>query len=163
MLRGLFSKQKKRKKNIFAIQAGSVLDITKVPDVMFSDKILGDGVAIIPEGKNIYSPVTGMVDMISNTLHAYGITTKDGVDILIHIGLETVELKGQGFKPKVKVGDKVRAGDLLVEVDFEMLKEKGYKIITPVIITNMDSIKEIEIHLEKSLGKNTVIIEYVKR
>lgn len=163
MFKKLFKKDKESKNGeIFAIQSGEVVSVTEVPDAMFAQKILGDGVGLIPEDNSIYSPVSGTVDVVANTSHAVGIKTNDGLDVLVHIGLETVGLEGKGFDVKVKVGDKVNAGDLLAEVDFDYLKEKGFEIITPIIITNMDDIKEIKINTGKATAKETVIIEYTR-
>lgn len=106
--------------------------------------------------------MSGTVDVVANTSHAVGIKTNDGLDVLVHIGLETVGLEGKGFDVKVKVGDKVKAGDLLVDVDLNLLKEKGFEIITPIIITNMDDIKELKTNTGKATAKETVVIEYTR-
>ncbi|HHX71175.1 MAG: glucose PTS transporter subunit IIA [Miniphocaeibacter sp.] len=163
MFKKLFKKDKETKNGeIFAIQSGEVVAVTEVPDAMFAQKILGDGVGLIPEEGSIYSPVSGTVDVVANTSHAVGIKTNDGLDVLVHIGLETVGLEGKGFDVKVKVGDKVKAGDLLVDVDLNLLKEKGFEIITPIIITNMDDIKELKTNTGKATAKETVVIEYTR-
>ena len=114
--------------------SGKVMPITSVPDSVFSEKMLGDGIAIMPIDGKIYSPVDGTVDNVAETLHAYGFKTDDGIDVLVHFGLETVNLKGEGFKSYVKAGDKVKAGDLVAEADLDYLKEKNINLITPVII-----------------------------
>ena len=114
--------------------SGKVLPITSVPDGVFSEKILGDGVAVMPTDGKIYSPVDGMVDNVAETLHAYGIKSDDGVDVLVHFGLDTVNLKGEGFKSFVKRGDRVKAGDLIAEADIEFLKKNNINLITPVVI-----------------------------
>ena len=126
-------------KNVFYITSpldGKVVGLDKVPDPVFSDRVLGDGCAIIPSSNKIYSPVNGEISSIAETNHAYGIKTDDGVEVLIHFGLETVALKGEGFTPKVKVGDKVELGDLICEVNTELLTKKGYNLITPVLVTD---------------------------
>lgn len=114
--------------------SGKIIPITEVPDSVFSEKVLGDGIAIIPSDGKIYSPVNGVVSSVAETLHAYGFTSDDGLDVLVHFGLETVNLKGEGFKSYVKDGDRVSVGDLVAEVDIELLKSKGINIITPVLI-----------------------------
>lgn len=113
---------------------GKVVPITSVPDSVFSDKVLGDGVAVMPTDGKIYSPVDGVLDNIAETLHAYGFKGADGIDVLVHFGLETVGLKGKGFKTYLKAGDKVKAGDLVAEADLDYLKKKNINLITPVVI-----------------------------
>ena len=106
--------------------------------------MLGKGVAIEPAVGRAVSPVNGTVSTVFDTKHAVGLTSDDGTEILIHIGLDTVKLNGEHFDAHVKAGDKVKAGDLLVEFDIEKIKEAGYPTITPVIITNTDSYSDIE-------------------
>ena len=101
---------------------GKVVKIDEVPDSVFADKILGDGVAIIPDDGKFVSPVEGEIVSIADSLHAIGIETVDGVELIIHIGLDTVKLEGKGFSVHVNVGDKVKKGDDLVDVDLDVLK-----------------------------------------
>ncbi len=119
---------------ILAPVKGKVIPIEEVPDEVFAQKILGDGVAIIPDEGKIYSPVDGTITTITDTLHAYGFETEDGISMIVHFGLETVGLKGKGFESKVKVGDKVKAGDLVAEVDLDFLKRENIETATPVIV-----------------------------
>lgn len=123
-----------KKFKILSPVSGKVLPITSVPDGVFSEKILGDGVAVMPTDGKIYSPVDGVVDNVAETLHAYGFRSDDGIDVLVHFGLDTVNLKGEGFKSFVKQGDRVKAGDLVAEVDVELLKKNNINLITPVVI-----------------------------
>ena len=120
--------------SVLAPVSGKIIALEQVPDPVFSGKTLGDGVAIIPENGKIYSPVNGTVTTVSSTLQAYGFTTTDGVDILVHIGLETVSLNGEGFKVYIKDGDTVKEGDLIAEVDLTYLDKKGISAISPVLI-----------------------------
>lgn len=119
---------------ILAPVKGKVIPLEQVPDEVFAEKVLGDGVAIIPEDGKIYSPVDGTITTITDSLHAYGFETEDGIQMIVHFGLETVNLKGKGFTSRVKVGDKVKAGDLVAEVDLDYLKENHVETITPVIV-----------------------------
>ena len=96
------------KMSVTAPISGKIIPITEVPDSVFSEKVLGDGIAIIPSDGKIYSPVNGVVSSVAETLHAYGFTSDDGLDVLVHFGLETVNLKGEGFKSYVKDGDRVK-------------------------------------------------------
>ena len=113
---------------------GKVVSLDSVPDPVFSDRVLGDGCAVIPSDGKIYSPVNGEISSIAETNHAYGFSSDDGLEVLVHFGLETVALKGNGFTPHVAVGDKVKIGDLVAEVDVELLKSKNINLITPVLV-----------------------------
>ncbi len=119
---------------ILSPATGQLVPLDQVPDPVFSQKIIGDGIAVIPSDETIVSPVDGEVVSVAETLHAYGFRTKEGVELLIHIGLETVALKGACFKPLVKVGDQVKAGTPVAEVDLNFLKEKELNPITPILI-----------------------------
>ncbi len=151
---------KKEMSKIFATQDGDCVELAKVPDPVFSDKLLGDGAAIIPESNLVRSPVDGKIEQVFDTLHAYSILSDDGLEILVHIGLNTVELKGEGFKAMVKNGDKLKKGDILCEVNLDFLRENGYEIYTPVIITNMDKIKNLKVNCGRAKSGETTIIEY---
>lgn len=115
---------------------GRVIPLEEVPDEVFADKVLGDGAAVIPENGNIYSPIDGEIVSIPESLHAYGIRSDAGIEMIVHFGLETVNLKGEGFSPKVKVGDRVKAGQLLCIADMDFLKSKGINTVTPVLVTD---------------------------
>lgn len=117
---------------------GEVKALSEVKDGVFSAGIMGKGFAIEPEEGEVVSPVRGSVTTIFKTKHAIGITSDQGAEILIHIGLDTVKLEGQWFTAHVKEGDKVAPGDPLVSFDLEQIKAAGYDVITPVIVTNTD-------------------------
>ena len=121
-------------KKVIAPLSGKVIALSEVPDEVFSQKVLGDGAAIIPEDGKIVSPVNGEVSTVSETLHAYGFTSDDGLEILVHVGIDSVALKGAGFTAHVKEGDKVKAGDLVAEVDLDVLKKNNIPTITPVLV-----------------------------
>lgn len=120
------------------------MPLSEVPDSVFSEKVLGDGVAIIPADGKIVSPVDGEISTVAETSHAYGFTSEDGQEVLVHVGLETVSLNGECFKVYGKAGDKVKAGDLVAEVDLEYLKEKEINPITPVLICSDTEGKELQ-------------------
>ena len=124
------------RKNVSAPVKGKIVELAHVPDQTFSEKILGDGIAILPEEGRIYAPADAEVSCVMDTKHAVALTTVQGLEILIHVGLETVELKGKHFTSHVQNGEKVKEGDLLLEFDLEGLKKDGYQTVTPVIITN---------------------------
>lgn len=123
---------------------GNILPMEEVPDKVFSDKMMGDGLAIEPSEGKILSPVDGTIVTIFPTNHAIGLESKEGLEILIHIGLDTVELQGEGFNRIIEEGQKVKKGDLLMEFDIEKIQVAGKSTITPIVITNMDKIQTIE-------------------
>ena len=126
--------------------SGKVLHISKTPDDVFAEKMLGDGVSIEPSEGVVYSPVDGEITQIFlPSKHAIGITSKDGLEILIHIGLDTVKMNGEGFEALIKQGDQVKEGQELIRFDIEKIKEKAKSTITPVIVTNMHDIKGLRL------------------
>ena len=128
------SEKEKSQSVVYAPLTGKAVPLDQVPDPVFSEKVLGDGVAIIPEDGRIVSPVDGQIESVAETGHAYGFSTEDGLELLVHVGLETVSLKGECFKVHVKEGDQVKKGDLVAEVDLAYLAEKNINPITPVLI-----------------------------
>lgn len=133
-----FFKQKNNKLNlnILAPVNGNIISITEVPDPVFSEKMMGEGVAFIPKDGKFRAPVNGKVIQVSPTKHAVALVTSDETEILIHIGLETVALDGKGFSMKVEVGDDVTIGQLLVEAELDYIQEHASSIVTPMVITN---------------------------
>ena len=119
---------------ILSPMTGEAVGLGEVPDPVFSQKIVGDGMAVIPSEGKLLSPVDGEVISVADTKHAFGLRTAEGLELLIHVGLETVHLNGECFQVFVKPGDKVKAGDLLAEVDMAYLKERGINPITPVLV-----------------------------
>ena len=137
--------KKQKTEIIYAPCDGKIVPLNEVPDQVFSDKILGDGAAILPESSMICSPVNGKITQLFDTLHAYAITSENGIELLIHIGLNTVELKGEGFKACVKEGDNIKTGDKLADVNLEYIADRGYNLHTPIIITNISKISSLDI------------------
>ncbi len=130
------SESRNKEERIVSPMNGKTVSLDEIGDPIFSERILGDGCAILPEGGKVYSPVDGRVTSVADAKHAYGFETEAGREVLVHIGLETVSLKGEGFVSHVKVGDKVRAGDLVAEVNWELLRSRGLSTLTPVLICN---------------------------
>ncbi|WP_100407036.1 PTS sugar transporter subunit IIA [Bacillus solitudinis] len=124
--------------------SGRLVAIEEVPDPTFSQKMMGDGFAVEPSNGHVVSPVSGEIVQVFPTKHAIGIKTVGGLELLIHIGLETVNMKGEGFTAHIKQGDQVKTGDPLVDFDLELVKEKAVSTITPVIITNFDDVDSFE-------------------
>ena len=122
---------------------GMVIPLSEVPDAVFSSEMLGKGFGVEPSEGKAYAPVDGEVTTVFDTKHAIGLMSKHGVELLIHIGMDTVKLNGKGFDVKVKTGDQVKAGDLLAEFDMDLIKGEGYPVTTAVVVTNTDDCKEI--------------------
>lgn len=137
---------RKKTHSLCTVTAGEVIDITKVNDAAFSQKILGEGFGVIPIDGNISSPADGTVTDVAETLHAYCIKSTDGLEILVHIGIDTVSLKGEGFTPFVKTGDTVKKGSPIAFADLSAIKNKGLETVTVVAVTNSDILKSFEIH-----------------
>ncbi|WP_047833226.1 beta-glucoside-specific PTS transporter subunit IIABC [Robinsoniella sp. RHS] len=117
---------------------GKVLKLESIKDDAFASGVLGKGAAVLPEEGNVFAPANGVVSTLFPTLHALGMETEEGVEILIHIGLDTVQLNGEGFEAMVKEGDRVQKGQLLIKFDKDFIEEKGFCLETPVIVTNSD-------------------------
>ncbi len=139
-------RKKKAEQCLFkATQNGRVIRLSEVGDGVFSEKMLGDGFAVEPAADEVYAPVSGSISRVFDTGHAYGITADNGLEVLVHIGLDTVSLKGEGFKSCVREGDSVRAGDKIAEADISFIRSKGFNPVTMVIVTNMESVRSTEV------------------
>lgn len=141
---------------------GRCVDLSTVPDEMFSTRAMGDGVAFVYDGDTIVAPCNGEISVVAETNHAVGLTTDDGMEVLIHIGVDTVALKGKGFQALVKTGDKVKVGTPLLKVDRKFLDEQGINLITSMVVTNEDELAENKIgQVDRDVvaGK-TSVIEY---
>ena len=133
---GLFSRKKEQidPNTIYSPFVGKVMPIEKLKDKTFAGKVMGDGIAVVPTEGKIYAPISGTISALLDTKHAYGITSPEGYELLVHIGQDTVNLKGQHFETKVKEGSKIKKGDLLGTFDIAAITGKGYNIATPVIV-----------------------------
>ena len=122
--------------------SGKVIELEKVNDPVFSSGAMGKGVAIEPIDNKVYAPFDGVIEFIADTKHAIGLLSDDGVEVLIHVGMDTVKMNGKGFDVKTKVNSKVKAGDLLLEFDKSVIEKEGYSLITPIVITNADNYED---------------------
>lgn len=137
---------------------GVVKDITEAEDEVFSSEILGTGIVIVPDDGRIYAPCDGIITSFFSTGHAIGIHSIEGSEILIHIGADTVKLDGKGFEKKKSQGEKVSKGEILLEFDIEMLRNEGYSISTPMIITNSDEYTDVIIEKFGKVNKGEEIL-----
>lgn len=153
--------ERKKSKEIFLKTPanGEAVPLSQVKDPTFADEILGKGAAVIPSEGKIYAPVDGEIGTVFDTLHAISLTTEFGAEVLVHIGLDTVQLKGQYFKSHIKAGDHVKAGDLMISLDLEKVKEAGYDVITPVLICNSSNYTEVSI---AKTGPVTTADDFIK-
>ena len=129
--------------------AGKVVALTEVNDYLFNKKIMGEGAAISPEDNYLYSPVDGVVVLVYDAKHAIAIKTESGIQVLIHVGIDSVKLEGKGFATYVKVGDKVSAGDKILFFDREYI-DRYASSITPIVITNSEIIDYIDVNYKAS-------------
>lgn len=141
---------------------GTAISLEQVNDPTFSECMLGKGVAVIPAEGNIYAPADGEISLLFDTLHAVSMTTGEGAEILIHVGLDTVMLKGEGFTAHVATGDTVKKGDLLLTVDLETLKNAGYDTVTPMVICNTDDYADVQPLELKEVEPGTDLLKIVK-
>lgn len=163
---GLFSKSKKEKqrksiKGFYSMIDGDSIDLSEVDDDMFSNRVLGDGIAVKPTSNTVVSPCDGEITLISETKHAIGLKNEDGIEVLIHIGLDTVSLNGEGFETLCKTGDQVKVGKPLVKVDRELLKEKNIQDITMMVFVEQNGYILSNYYTNKSVesGKS-LLVEY---
>ncbi|TNH01275.1 PTS glucose transporter subunit IIA [Testudinibacter sp. TR-2022] len=165
---GLFDKLFGSKDNkgaeveIYAPLSGEIVNIEDVPDVVFSEKIVGDGIAIRPIGNKIVAPIDGVIGKIFETNHAFSMESRDGVELFVHFGIDTVELKGEGFVRIAEEGQEVKKGDTIIEFDLALLEAKAKSVLTPVVISNMDEISSIEKSSGTVVLGETVILKLKK-
>ncbi|UEX89182.1 PTS sugar transporter subunit IIA [Staphylococcus ratti] len=166
MFKKLFSKGNEASKNIevFSPITGEYVEIENIPDPVFAQKMMGEGFGVKPTEGVVVSPISGVVDNVFPTKHAIGLKADNGLEVLVHIGLDTVQLNGEGFKTFVESGDHVKVGDKLVEFDIDYIDQNAKSSISPIIITNTDQTETLSIsdstHVSK--GETKVIDVTVK-
>ncbi len=144
--------------------SGKVLPLSKVEDAVFSSGAMGNGIAIDPTDNKVYAPFDGTVEFIAETKHAIGLKSDDGVQLLIHVGMDTVKMNGKGFDVKTKVNERVKEGDLLLEFDRNEIQKEGYSLITPVVITNSNNYEQDELCIDEEalFGKSIINLKSVE-
>ncbi|ASQ29321.1 PTS glucose transporter subunit IIA [Borrelia miyamotoi] len=130
--------------DLMAPVSGKVISIDGVPDEAFAEKIVGDGIAIMPTGSELVSPCDGNIGKIFKTNHAFSLETKEGVEIFVHFGINTLNLNGKGFTRVAEEGMSVKQGDVIIRLDLEYLKAHAESVVTPVVIANSDEVSSIE-------------------
>jgi PTS system glucose-specific IIA component len=153
---------KQKEEEIIAPLLGEVVAIEEVPDPAFSEKMIGVGLAMIPSEGKVVSPVNGTVLQVFPTKHAVCLRSDQGLELLIHIGLETVSMGGEGFTVHIQAGDKVKVGDPLVDFSMDLVAQKAKSTITPIIITNVDKVAELSIEDAKDVKIAESVIMRVK-
>ncbi len=154
-----FKKNQNKEINLVAPITGKTIDLSAVPDPVFSEKLAGDGIAIDPTGNLVVAPADGELTLVFKTKHAFAITLSNGCELLIHIGIDTVSLNGEGFEQLVEAGTTVKAGTPIIKIDRDFILNKGLSLITPLLITNMDIVKDLKVNVDNSVtaGKDEVI------
>ncbi|GBF10745.1 PTS beta-glucoside transporter subunit IIBCA [Tepidibacillus sp. HK-1] len=150
--------KEKSDEKVFSPLDGKVIALSKVPDSAFSSEAMGKGIAIEPKSGRVVSPVNGTVSVAFKTKHAIGLVSDHGAEILIHVGIDTVQLEGKYFTSHVKQGDQVKVGDLLVEFDIDKIKEAGYEVVTPIIVTNSSNYKEVTTTSKKAVNEQEMLL-----
>ena len=140
----MFGFLKRKVRDVYAPVDGQVVTLESVDDEVFSQKLVGDGMAVIPMSNIFTAPIDGVVTKIFTTNHAYSIKSNQDLEVMVHIGLETVALEGKGFTRIANEGDEVKAGDNIIEVDLEYIKEHAKDIITPIIILDKSDVTQID-------------------
>lgn len=149
----------KTKTKLVAPINGKVIELSQVPDQVFAQKMAGDGVAIDSTGEIIVSPCDGTLTLIFKTNHAFGITLDSGIEILVHIGIDTVDLKGVGFERLAEEGQRIKAGDPVIKINREEIITKGYSLITPVLVTDVKKINDLKVNtgIEVKAGNDVIL------
>lgn len=163
MYMGLFQKLfGKATDDLYAPMAGKAVAITQVPDPTFAEGMLGNGIAIEPTEGKVYAPCDATVDMMFPTGHAVSLVADCGAEILIHVGLETVSLEGKPFTIHAANGDKVKKGQLLIEVDLKAVEAAGLKTITPMVVCNTDNYPTFQAKVDRDVTNADVVIQLAK-
>lgn len=153
-----FLKKKDKGIEIGSPVKGKAVPISQVSDPTFGEEILGKGVAIQPEEGKIYAPADGTIEMLFDTKHAVSMTTTEGVELLVHIGLDTVALKGEHFTAHKGNGDAVKKGDLLITVDLDAVKAAGYDVITPLVVCNTTDYQTVEAVTDTAVNPGDTVL-----
>lgn len=149
------------KNALVAVATGDLMPLSEVPDPVFAGKMAGDGAAIMIKGDTIVAPADGELSLVFKTKHAFAMTLENGLELLVHIGVDTVSLNGEGFEQLVEAGTKVKAGTPIIKIDREFILGKGLSLATPVLITNVDVAKSISaVETGSVIAGENIIVNY---
>ena len=154
--------KKKHEPILFSPIEGKCISIEQVPDQVFAKKMMGEGIAFIPASTQVFAPCDATVSMIASTHHAIGLINEDGVEILIHIGLDTVNYQGKGFKVYVEKNERVKKGELLITFDKDFFESENVSLITPMIITNYRQFRLDYLKQDENVTEADVVLRYEK-
>lgn len=161
---GFFKKKKSEDPKEFVLVApvqGKTIPLSDVPDPVFAEKMAGDGVAIEPTGDMVVAPADGELTLVFKTKHAFALTLDTGAEILVHIGIDTVSLNGEGFEQLAEQGTRVKVGTPIIKLDREFIKSKGFSLVTPVLITNTDDFASVTpVENTDTVAGETVVVKY---
>lgn len=149
---------KKKSESVFAPTAGSLMALADVPDPVFASGVVGEGFAVVPSEGNFRSPVDGEIIMLAKTLHAFGVRTEAGAEVLVHIGMDTVKLKGEGFTAHRAQGDRVKQGEVVISCDLEQVAAQVPSMVTPVLLTNGKEFTIAETELGAGAGQAVLTV-----
>ena len=156
------NKQATEPLTVYAPFGGNAIALEEIPDPVFSQGILGQGCGMEPAEETVCAPFNGTVTQVIDTKHAVGITSKDGLELLIHVGMDTVDMKGQGFTCHVKEGDSVKLGQKLITFSMEAIKAAGHPTTTAVVVTNADDFAEIQTLSKGQVAQGAPLLKAVK-
>lgn len=161
----MFKKKKEKTGELYSPISGRIIRLEEVNDPVFSEGMLGEGFAVIPEDKMqaLQMPANGRIVSVSDTGHAVNVLTDDGLELLIHVGIDTVELRGEGFELLCSVGDDLLCGAPIMNVDFPEIKRRGKDTVTPVVITNSDTLNRKSPVSGEFTENGCVALRYVKK
>lgn len=155
----MFHLFKKKTSVLLAPIDGKVVSLDNVPDPVFSQRMMGDGVAIETTGDVAYAPADGVITVTIETKHAFGMSLENGMELIVHVGLDTVDAKGEGFEMLVKEHDHVKAGTPIIKINREILKDRN--LLTPIVITNPEVFEFVDMHIGETVtAKESTLIEY---
>ena len=152
----------KEKEKIFAPCDGEIIPLEGVSDEVFSSGMMGEGFAVLPEDTKFYSPVSGRVENAYKTGHAYTIVTDDGLDVLVHIGIDTVELEGKFFEKKAMEGDYIKAGEIIATAEVDKILESGFDPVCVVVVSNSERMHSTELKIGKCTAGDSAMLYEIK-
>lgn len=161
-LKGMFGGKSEEVYTLVSPAKGKAVPLSEVNDPTFADGLLGKGVAVVPAEGKIHAPADGTVEMMFETKHAVSLKTEYGTEILVHVGLDTVNLKGKYYEAHVQAGDAVKAGDLLISFDIDQIKAEGYDVVTPVLVCNTDDYASVDAVTGNDVEPGDTIIKITK-